>query len=80
MAVGGTEPAVINIDNMSLEEAFAEFDKDGDGTITDKELGFVLRKIGQNPTEAELQARAPSKRVQALPAARRSFPPSCCWP
>ena len=31
------------------------FDKDGDETITNKELGTVMRSLGQNPTEAELQ-------------------------
>ena len=29
--------------------------KDGDGTITVKELGTVMRSLEQNPTEAELQ-------------------------
>ncbi|MDW4912539.1 EF-hand domain-containing protein [Streptomyces californicus] len=38
-----------------FKEAFARFDKDGDGTITVKELGTVMRSLGQNPTEAELQ-------------------------
>ena len=37
------------------KEAFAMFDKDGDGCITTKELGVVMRSLGQNPTEQELQ-------------------------
>ena len=38
-----------------FKEAFSLFDKDGDGAITSKELGTVMRSLGQNPTEAELQ-------------------------
>merc|ERR1712233_104878 len=38
-----------------FKEAFSLFDKDGDGTITTKELGTVMRSLGQTPTEAELQ-------------------------
>ena len=38
-----------------FKEAFSLFDKDGDGSITTKELATVMRSLGQNPTEAEIQ-------------------------
>ncbi|KAI3795065.1 hypothetical protein L1987_37709 [Smallanthus sonchifolius] len=38
-----------------FKEAFNLFDKDGDGCITTNELGTVMRSLGQNPTEVELQ-------------------------
>nr|XP_002739903.1 PREDICTED: calmodulin-like [Saccoglossus kowalevskii] len=38
-----------------FKEAFSLFDKDNDGTITTKELGTVMRSLGQNPTDSEVQ-------------------------
>ena len=38
-----------------FQDAFCYFDTDHDGVINSRELGAVLRQIGQNPTEAELQ-------------------------
>ena len=38
-----------------FKEAFQIFDKDGDGSITTKELGTVMRSLGQNPSEEELK-------------------------
>jgi calmodulin len=48
-------------ENLSEEKiaefraAFELFDKDRDGKITAKELGTVMRNLGQNPTEMELK-------------------------
>ena len=38
-----------------FKEAFNIFDKDRDGYITTKELGFLMKNLGQSPSEAELQ-------------------------
>lgn len=37
-----------------FKEAFSLFDKNNDGKITTKELGTVMRSLGQNPSESEL--------------------------
>lgn len=38
-----------------LKEAFVLFDKDGDGHIDRAELGTVMRSLGHNPSDSELQ-------------------------
>ena len=40
---------------VEFKKAFRLFDKDDDGSITTKELGYIMRSLKQNPTEAELQ-------------------------
>jgi len=40
--------------STEFREAFAAFDKNRDGVITAKELGEVLRSLGENPSETEL--------------------------
>ncbi len=50
-----TANSLLTEDQISeFREAFSLFDKDGDGFITAKELGTVMRSLGQNPTEQEL--------------------------
>lgn len=44
-----------NKKTAEFKEAFSLFDKNGDGTITRKEFGIVMRSLGQYPTEGELQ-------------------------
>ena len=38
-----------------FKKAFSLFDKDGDGTISIKELGEVLHSLGQKPSKLELK-------------------------
>ncbi|KAF9347859.1 hypothetical protein BGX34_002842 [Mortierella sp. NVP85] len=38
-----------------FKEAFSQYDNNGDGTISSRELGTVMRSLGQNPTETELR-------------------------
>jgi Ca2+-binding EF-hand superfamily protein len=37
-----------------MKSAFELFDLDGNGVICGKELGTLLRALGQNPTDDEL--------------------------
>ena len=39
-----------------LNAAFAAFDVDGDGVITSAEIGSVLERLGESPSQEELQA------------------------
>ena len=40
---------------LEYREAFQMFDKNGDGCISVAELGTVMRSVGQNPNNDELQ-------------------------
>lgn len=39
---------------LEMKEAFQLFDKNGDGFISAKELGVLMRTLGRNPTEEEI--------------------------
>ena len=41
---------------MECTRVFAEFDLDGNNAITTDELGTVLKRLGQNPTDEEVKA------------------------
>lgn len=40
---------------QDFKETFNLFDKDGDGTISTGELAMVMRSLGQNPSDVELE-------------------------
>ncbi|CAO1620855.1 unnamed protein product [Parajaminaea phylloscopi] len=44
--------------DAEFKEAFALFDKKGTGQIPKESLGDLLRALGQNPTQAEVQELA----------------------
>ncbi|TRY75206.1 hypothetical protein TCAL_04610 [Tigriopus californicus] len=55
MADDGHPPPELTEEQIAeLKQAFNEFDKDGSGNITTKELGYAMRAMGMNPTEQEL--------------------------
>jgi calmodulin len=49
------EPTLNEEKVNEFKEAFEIFDKNKDGYITTKELGDIMKNLGQNPSEAELQ-------------------------
>merc|ERR1712088_1125155 len=51
---GGAMTSMVELQNAEFKEAFDEFDTDGSGAISHKELLGVMRAMGQNPTEDEL--------------------------
>lgn len=54
--MGDSGKAQLNEQQIAIfKEAFSLFDKDGGGTISNQELGAVIRSLGQDATEAELQ-------------------------
>ncbi|KAJ9539720.1 hypothetical protein OSB04_026226 [Centaurea solstitialis] len=40
----------------SMKEAFTLFDTDGDGKIAPSELGILMRSLGGNPTQSQLNS------------------------
>jgi calmodulin len=46
---------MFKLSHLEYRDAFRFFDKDESGYITTKELGSIMRSLGQNPTEVELQ-------------------------
>ncbi len=50
---GGRAWGVAAMDNSEHKEAFALFDTGNNGTVALKDIGTVMRSLGQNPTDAE---------------------------
>lgn len=48
--------SVCSICHPEFKAAFDMFDTDGGGDISTKELGTVMRMLGQNPSREELDA------------------------
>lgn len=44
------------VSHVEFKAAFDMFDTDGGGDISTKELGTVMRMLGQNPSREELDA------------------------
>jgi len=59
-------------DAKELKEGFSLFDSDGDGLISTKDIGKVMRALGQNLTEDDLSKLV--KRVEAKGGSQIDFP------
>lgn len=44
-----------DFDEAHINKVFSMFDKDNDGLIQTKEVGSVIRLIGRNPANEEVQ-------------------------
>ena len=40
-----------------FQDAFNHFDTDMDGAVTTKEVGMIMRSVGFNPSEGDIQVR-----------------------
>ena len=45
----------LSVNYLEYQDAFQTFDNRGNGYITTRELKFLLRSLGCNPTDSELQ-------------------------
>ena len=63
-----------------IEFELNRFDPSSSGTVSSKEVGLILRYVGHNPTEAELQVNTIFKLIQNLfeDALRRILILHCC--
>lgn len=48
-------PCKVTVGIQLFSDAFREADEDGDGFLSERELGIALRKLGHNPSEVEIR-------------------------
>ena len=54
------------------------FDKDGSGTISNDELGTVMRSLGQNPSDQELTDLVEEVDIDGRSTGQRVYPQYIC--
>lgn len=62
-----TSNKVVLHDCLKIVCLFNPFTQDGDGTVSTKELGAVMRSIGLYPTEEELEEMIDVMSCQVMP-------------